>query len=69
MTLDKMLDQAERSGQSEARAIAECIRDALEDCDEAHTMVPAMCDEFIGWATAIKTVIRPEPESTSTLKT
>ena len=68
MTLDKMLDQAERSGQSEARAIAECIRDAIED-DNPRDLVPAMCDEFIGWATAIKTVIRPEPESTSTLKT
>ncbi len=49
--LDWVLDTLERSGQSEARSIAECVRDAMEDVEvtDQNAHAQAMAAEFIGW--------------------
>lgn len=50
--------------QSEAAAIAECVRDAVESVDDGQVTnhVIAMAEEFIGWATSLLNAARLDRE-------
>lgn len=54
--IDEFIRDAKASCQSEARAVAECLEDALEGCDEDEhaDMVRSIADEFIGWGEAMR---------------
>lgn len=59
MNTQKFLRDADASGQSEARAIADLVRDAIESAiedgePEDHAALAAgMAEEFIGWGNAL----------------
>ena len=59
--IDEFIRNARASCQSEARAVAECLEDALEGCDgdEHASMTQSIADEFIGWGEAMRQVAEP----------
>lgn len=63
MSVEQFLRYAEASGQSEAKAIADCVRDAIESEIEVGEskniagLVAGMAEEFIDWSNALRKAV------------
>ena len=54
------VERLEDSCTSEGRAVAELIHDAIGDAEHSQTLIPAICDELIASAEAVRQAATPD---------